>query len=294
MDILLVGVLGSAAICAAGLLFLIRAFLVIAPPRRADRIDRAALLWRLSRPAVRLLEPLAALTLSRDGLRRVSEQIARAGFASDLAASEFRSVQIGLALTWVATVGLLQIALLGGGEPFSVAIAGLLGFVWPALWLRSRTQSRLGRIRRQLPFLIDLVAMSVESGLPIGAALGQAVDRSPGGPLRDEFLRALGELKAGRSREEALTALSDRVAQPALTQFVLALLAIQRDGGSVVHLLKTIAEQQRVDRLVRAEHQAMQAPVKLMLPLVVFIFPGTFAILLYPVIARVVAQGGLW
>jgi tight adherence protein C len=91
-----------------------------------------------------------------------------------------------------------------------------------------------------------------------------------------------------------LTALSDRVAQPALTQFILALLAIARDGGSVLHLLKTIAEQQRSDRLIRAEHQAMQAPVKLLLPLVVFIFPGTFAILLYPVIARVIVQGGLW
>jgi tight adherence protein C len=184
--------------------------------------------------------------------------------------------------------------MMGRTEPFSMASASLLSFVLPATWLRGRICRRLERIRRQLPFLIDLVAMSVESGLPISAALSQAVDRSPGGPLREEFLRALGELKAGRSREEGLTALSDRVAQPALTQFVLALLAIQRDGGSVVHLLKTIAEQQRIDRLVRAEHQAMQAPVKLMLPLVVFIFPGTFAILLYPVISRVIAQGGLW
>jgi tight adherence protein C len=101
-------------------------------------------------------------------------------------------------------------------------------------------------------------------------------------------------MKAGRSREESLTALSERIGQPALTQFVLALIAIQRDGGSVIHLLKTLADQQRTDRLLRAEHLAMQAPVKLMVPLVVFIFPGTFAILLYPVIARMFRQGGLW
>jgi tight adherence protein C len=294
MDILLVVVLASAAVCMAGLLVLVRALIVMAPPRRPDRLDRAVLLWRLIRPAVRLLEPLAALTLSRAALRRVSEQIARAGLATDLAPSEFRSAQIGLTLACGAALGLLQIGMTGRVEPISVATSSFLIVLLPGIWLRGRIRRRLERIRRQLPFLIDLVAMSVESGLPISAALNQAVDRSPGGPLREEFLRAMGELKAGRSREEALTALSDRVAQPALTQFVLALLAIQRDGGSVVHLLKTIAEQQRVDRLVRAEHQAMQAPVKLMLPLVVFIFPGTFAILLYPVIARVIAQGGLW
>lgn len=294
MDILLVAVLASCAIFAAGTIFLLRALAVFAPRKPLGRADRAALLWRLLRPAVRLIEPIAALTLSREGQRRVGEHLARAGLAHDLQASEFRSVQSCAALACSAALGAIEFVFLGEVEWRSIAFIGVAGFCWPGLWLHQRARQRLERIRRQLPFLIDLVAMSVESGLPIGAALVQAVDRSPGGPLRDEFLRALGDIKAGRSREESLTALSDRVAQPALTQFVLALLAIQRDGGSVIHLLKTIAEQQRNDRLVRAEHQAMQAPVKLMLPLVLFIFPGTFAILLYPVVARVIAQGGLW
>lgn len=294
MDILLVAVLGFCAISAVGSLFLLRALVRLAPTKSFGQADRAVLLWRLLRPAARVIEPITALTLTQDGERRVGERLARAGMSHDLSASEFWSMQACTALACGAVLGAIEFVFLGELEWCSIAFVAVAGFFWPRLWLRQRARQRLGRIRRQLPFLIDLVAMSVESGLPIGAALVQAVDRSPGGPLRDEFLRALGELKAGRSREESLTALSDRVAQPALTQFVLALLAIQRDGGSVVHLLKTIAEQQRTDRLVRAEHQAMQAPVKLMLPLVLFIFPGTFAILLYPVVARVIAQGGLW
>ena len=200
---------------------------------------------------------------------------------------------------WAGLLGLSGTALLTWALPGGLSVAAILvplaiAILLPHQVLRRQARRRFERIRRQLPFLIDLVAMSVESGLPLAAALAQAVERSPSGPLREEFLRALGDIKAGRSRDEALTALSDRVAQPALTQFILALLAIARDGGSVLHLLKTIAEQQRSDRLIRAEHQAMQAPVKLLLPLVVFIFPGTFAILLYPVIARVIVQGGLW
>jgi tight adherence protein C len=294
MDTLLVAVLGSVALCVLGVFLLIRALWVMAPPRRLARPARKVLIVRILRPALRLIEPLAGVSLSREALRRSTEAIARAGLAHDLRASEFRALQMCSSVAWALFVGLVQFRIPGALEPISLAVASVTGFLWPGAWLRQRARVRLERARRQLPFLIDLVAMSVESGLPIGAALAQAVDRSPGGPLREEFLRAIGELKAGRSREEALTALSERVAQPALTQFVLALLAIQRDGGSVVHMLKTIAEQQRTDRLVRAEHQAMQAPVKLMFPLVLFIFPGTFAILLYPVLARVIAQGGLW
>lgn len=294
MDILLVAILLSSAIFAAALLLLLRTLAAIAPRKPLGRADRAALVWRLVRPVVRAIEPIAALTLTRGGERRVVERLARAGLSQALSASEFRSVQGCAVLICGAALAAIELAWLDRVDWLSIVVVAVVSFFWPDFWLHQRVRQRLARIRRQLPFLIDLVAMSVESGLPIGAALVQAVDRSPGGPLRDEFLRALGEIKAGRTRDESLTALSDRVGQPALTQFILALLAIQRDGGSVVHLLKTIAEQQRTDRLVRAEHQAMQAPVKLMLPLVLFIFPGTFAILLYPVVARVIAQGGLW
>jgi tight adherence protein C len=294
MDPILLTVLTAVAIAVPALILLVRACAQIAPRAAAPARDVRSASWRMVSPAIRLLEPLVAWTVSPAAARSIGLRIARAGWQRDLSPTQFRAVQC-----WAGLLGLSGTALLAWAVPIGLSVAAILvplamAMLLPHQVLRRQARRRFERIRRQLPFLIDLVAMSVESGLPVAAALAQAVERSPSGPLREEFLRALGDIKAGRSRDEALTALSDRVAQPALTQFILALLAIARDGGSVLHLLKTIAEQQRSDRLIRAEHQAMQAPVKLLLPLVVFIFPGTFAILLYPVIARVIVQGGLW
>lgn len=294
MDVLLVIVWVTAATAAMALVLVARMVLSPVPGQTVDAPRSVSWLWIAALPAIRLLEPLAARTLSARGQRRMHEQISRAGWSRTLSATQVRSIQCWALSLCATALCLGSIYLSGRIHPGLVLLAALVGFAWPLQIMRRQSRVRQQRMRRQLPFLIDLVAMSVDAGLPLSAALSQAVDRAPGGPLREEFLRALGEIKAGRTREEALTALSDRVAQPALTQFVLALLAIQRDGGSVLHLLKTIAEQQRSDRLIRAEHQAMQAPVKLLFPLVVFIFPGTFAILLYPVIARAIAQGGLW
>jgi len=294
MDLLLVIVWVTAAITAMSLVLAARMILSPIAGQTVDAPRSLSWLWTAALPAIRLLEPLAALTLSAHGQRRMSEQMGRAGWSRAMSATQVRSIQCWAVIVFAAACSLGSLYLRGQIHAVSAFIAALAGFALPLHVMRRQSRIRRQRMRRQLPFLIDLVAMSVDAGLPLSAALNQAVDRAPGGPLREEFLRALGEIKAGRSRDEALTALSDRVSQPALTQFVLALLAIQRDGGSVLHLLKTIAEQQRSDRLIRAEHQAMQAPVKLLFPLVVFIFPGTFAILLYPVVARVIAQGGLW
>ncbi len=294
MDPTLAIVLGAVALATLALALLIRGIAQLVSPVGLTSVDLRSARFRLFAPAIRLFEPLVGWTVTPAAARRIGHRLALAGLQRELTAVGFRSIQCFCGLLAVgATMG-LGWALSAPPSPLIVLAAACAALLWPNQWLRRQTRQRLDRIRRQLPFLIELVAMSIESGLPLSAALPQAVERSPSGPLREEFLRALGDVKTGRSREEALTALGERVAQPALTQFILALLAIHRDGGSVLHLLKTIAEQQRSDRLIRAEHLAMQAPVKLLLPLVVFIFPGTFAILLYPVIVRVIAQGGLW
>jgi tight adherence protein C len=294
MDIQLVIVLCAAGISVSSAMLLLRALILRWPSPGKRNGTLTGPLWRVIQPVVEWLEPVAALTLSRQGRRKADERLGRAGLSGKLSAIAFRSAQLWVALLGSALAAAMASVLTLRGDFVLIPCASLVGLFVPVLWLRWRTRLRLELLRRQLPFLMELVAMSVDSGLPIGAALSQAVDRAPGGPLREEFQRAIGEMKAGRSREESLTALSERIGQPALTQFVLALIAIQRDGGSVIHLLKTLADQQRTDRLLRAEHLAMQAPVKLMVPLVVFIFPGTFAILLYPVIARMFRQGGLW
>src|SRR5690606_36424132 len=118
-------------------------------------------------------------------------------------------------------------------------------------------------------------------------------DRGPPGALRDEFAQLLGDLRAGRPRDEALRALALRAQLPAISNLVAALGVAHKQGASLGPILRAQAEQRRTERFLRAEKLAMEAPVKMLLPLVLFIFPGTFAVLLFPVVSRLLAEGVL-
>ena len=103
----------------------------------------------------------------------------------------------------------------------------------------------------------------------------------------------LRDIRAGRSRSEALHDLSARLALPAISSLVAALLVAERQGGALGPVLRAQAEQRRSERFLRAEKLAMEAPVKMLLPLLVFIFPCTFAMLLFPVVVRFLEEGWL-
>jgi tight adherence protein C len=193
----------------------------------------------------------------------------------------------GLVLLFARGLG---ISIPGWTLPFVLTLA----IAWPLIWLRELVVRRGESLLRQLPFLIDLLAMSVESGLPLAAALPQAVERLPAGALRDECRRLMRDVKAGMPRDEALRTLAARLELAAVTQFTLAVSAAQRDGGTIVQTLRGQAEQQRNDRFTRAEYRAAQAPVRVLFPLVVFIFPGTLAVVLYPVISRMFSEVARW
>jgi tight adherence protein C len=111
--------------------------------------------------------------------------------------------------------------------------------------------------------------------------------------MREELALVLRDLRAGRSHDEAMRALSARVDLPAVSSLVSALSSAQKQGLSLGPILRAQSEQRRAERFMRAEKLAMQAPVKMLLPLVLFIFPGTFAILLFPVFSRLLGEGVL-
>jgi tight adherence protein C len=148
-------------------------------------------------------------------------------------------------------------------------------------------------VLRELPFYLDVITLAVESGLNLGSALAQAVDKGPRGPLRIELGRVLRDLRAGRSRQEALRAMAERLAIPAIGSLVAALLVAEKQGVSLGPVLRAQAEQRRAERFLRAEKLAMEAPVKMLPPLLVFVFPCTFVMLLFPVASRLLQEGWL-
>ena len=150
---------------------------------------------------------------------------------------------------------------------------------------------RLRRISRALPFYLDIVTLSVESGTNLTGALSHAVAKGPAGPLQAELERVLSDVRAGRTRAEALRALADRIDLPAIASWVAALVSAERQGSSLGPILRAQAEQRRQERFQLAEKLAMRAPVKMLFPLLVFIFPCTFVLLLFPVAVRLLEEG---
>ena len=171
-------------------------------------------------------------------------------------------------------------------------IAGLgFGYLFPALWLRDRIEARRRQTFKTLPFMLDLITLCVESGLNLNSAIGQAVAKGPAGPLREEFARLLRDVRAGRARSEALRELASRLDMAPVSNFVATLIQAESTGMSLGPILRAQAEQRRTERFARAEKLAMEAPVKLLFPLLFFIFPCVFAILMFPIAMKFLAAG---
>lgn len=171
-------------------------------------------------------------------------------------------------------------------------LAGLaLGYAFPLLWLRDRIALRRRLTFTALPFMLDLITLCVESGLNLNSAIAQAVAKGPTGPLRDEFARLMRDMRAGRPRSEALRDMAARLDMTSVSNFVSTLIQAETTGMSLGPILRAQAEQRRSERFARAEKLAMQAPVKLLFPLLFFIFPCVFAILMFPIVMKFMGAG---
>jgi tight adherence protein C len=178
--------------------------------------------------------------------------------------------------------GLIASSALGLGIGWCLATA-VVGACHPLLWLKEKRKKRQLQISRALPFNLDLLTLGVEAGLDFGGALARVVEKGKTGPLRDELQLVLKQLKLGRSREEALRAMMARVDLPALTAFATSVIQADRMGTSLGKVLRVQSTQMRIDRTLRAEKLANQAPVKMLFPLIGCIFPTVFLVLFGPI-----------
>jgi len=151
----------------------------------------------------------------------------------------------------------------------------------PTVWLDRKVEARQFAIRTKLPDVMDLLVISVESGLGFEQALDRTVTVMPG-PLTDEFARMLGEVRAGASRADAMRALETRTNVPEMRSFVLAILQADTFGVSIGRVLRAQADEMRIKRRQLAQERAQKAPVKMLLPMVFCIFPALFVVVLGP------------
>jgi tight adherence protein C len=179
-------------------------------------------------------------------------------------------------------------------DPWNIAymlIAACGGYILPQFVLGRKVRIRQDQILINLPYSIDILSISVEAGMGFDAAVGYTM-RKIKGPLAEEFSKTLNEIRLGKPRLEALEDLGNRTGVEDLKTFITAVVHASRLGGSITNTLRIQADSIRTRRRQRAQEQAMKAPIKIVFPLVFFIFPALFIVLLGPALVSVWNQLG--
>jgi tight adherence protein C len=174
----------------------------------------------------------------------------------------------------------------------AIALVGLImGLVLPDVWLRDMRHRRVTEVMRMLPVYLDFITLAVEAGLNFQGGIQQAVQRGPVGILRNELNVVLRDIRSGLTRAEALRRMDRRLSIPDVTSFVSAVIQAERMGAGMAGVMRVQSEQRRKERFQYAEKKAMEAPIKLIGPLILFIFPVTFLVLAFPIMVRLFMQG---
>jgi tight adherence protein C len=203
--------------------------------------------------------------------------------------SEFIGIQFGFSV--LLTVPLVFWAIRTSPEmPLQWMLTGLFALLFgaylPYFSLASRVRKRQAKLLRALPSALDFLAINVEAGMGFDAALTEITQRWHN-PLTDEFSMLLIDFQIGKPRREAWRDLVHRTQLPDLTTFITAMMQNEQVGSSIGGLLRTQAEYMRIKRRQRAETAARVAPIKMLLPLVFFVFPGILVVILGPAIPQI-------
>ena len=166
-----------------------------------------------------------------------------------------------------------------------------LGLVGPTIWLKGRVARRIDAMQRELPDTLDLIVVSVEAGLGFEAAI-QRITEHADGPLAEELRRVLADMNLGMSRREAMQGMALRARATGVSSLVTAILQAERTGMGIGGVLRSQANHVRTTRRQRAEEAAMKAPLKMLFPLLFFIFPSLFIVILGPAVLNLLRTLG--
>jgi tight adherence protein C len=237
------------------------------------------------RVLVPLGEWLAAWVLRlnpRTNVESIRLKLQGAGLGRHVTPTALLAAKAAFAVFGIVFGFLVGVAAAGTGTGIFVALLfGAGGFVAPDTAVSAKGRSRRERIRGELPDALDLLAVSVEAGLGFDGAIAKLTEHMEG-PLTEEFSLTLSEIRIGESRQDALKRLSDRVGVPEVASFTRSIIQADQLGTSLSRILRVQAADTRLRRQAAAEEKAMKAPIKMLFPTVLFIFPAMFLVILGP------------
>ena len=253
-------------------------------------------------PAIfRLLLPFAPNlyhVVTRPAFEKVrvtaDRKLVAAGFEGLLSGKEFLALKLLMPVIcgalWFALLRLISVLSPQSEIAKNTFLAFLLGlalfYYYPLLWLRRVLRARHTAIQRALPFVLDLLTLSVEAGMDFMSALQRNCERRKLDPLNEELIRMTREIQIGTPRRTALRNMAQRVDLGDLRSVAHALIQADELGVSIGAILRIQSDQMRARRFDRAEKLANEAPVKMLGPLMLCIFPAVFIILLGPILQQ--------
>jgi tight adherence protein C len=238
---------------------------------------------------IRMVMPLAPnfrfvsrMEIFKKSREQTQEQLLMAGYSDSVSAEDFIAAKILFLIIGFVFLGL---CVASNKAIMGIILLGALA-IYPGAWLKKTVQSRHHQIVKALPNVLDLLTLSVEAGKDFLTALRDILARRKMDALGEELSRTFREIQLGKKRAQALKDLSNRVRQPDLTAVLNAIIQAEELGVSIAQLLRIQGDTLRNKRFTRAEKLANEAPVKILFPVIVFIFPSVIIILMVPILLQ--------
>ena len=238
------------------------------------------------RPVFGLLVPTVAWIQAPRYRAWIERQMVTAGMTGAISINEYFAYKLLMGgVFWLLFILLFARVIVGWDEPWPVDVAVVvLGTFFPDSWLTGLVRERQEQIRRTLPYVLDLLTLSVEAGLDFVAGIHKVCEKAKAGALVDELSFFLGELQVGATRQQALRNLSSRIDMPEMRSFTAMLIQADVLGASVGPVLRAQSDLLRTQRFQRAERMGAYASQKILFPLILCIMPAVFIIIFGPIV----------
>lgn len=238
--------------------------------------------------------PLVQGSKNKQGMRnKYRQKLANAGLLKEMTPEEFVALKffmiLGGPFVFLAVRWIME-------ENWSLSITpvmAVVGFFYPNIWLAGLIKRRSDQVLMAMPFIVDMLALSVEAGLDFMAAIQRVIEKAPNSPLVEEFETLIRETRIGSSRAEGLRQLGWRVNIIEINSFCATLIAADSVGASIAPILKQLSNELRVKRSARAEQQGAQAATKILIPMIFFILPAVLVAIFAPMVLKMMTTGDI-
>ncbi len=243
---------------------------------------------KYSRPFFkRYFTPIVQSMKGRQKLKtKYRRKLANAGLTKELTSEDFFAFKLFLIIGFPLIFITLRILLEETWNLGLVPVFAVIGFFYPDIWVNSRIDRRRDDMIRGMPFIVDMLALSVEAGLDFMAAIQKVIEKAPPSPLVEEFETLIRETRIGSSRAEGLRQLAWRVNVLTVNSFCATLIAADSVGASIAPILKQLSNEMRGKRSSEAEKKGATASTKILFPMILFIMPAVFIAIAGPMILK--------